>query len=315
MDQQRTIWTIITAAAVVIVVVISAMAYQSTQSTSSVASDDVAIDVEPYRAFTIDLNLPPLSDGRYMIWAIDKANQYTLLKEFLVNSSLFITDLTGKPLPTTVSVPDYDLHQAVSFVVTVEKLEGTITVSSQSVVLETRANTGANYTLAFPHDMATVTGSFMLATPTNGPDTQETSGVWFSNPAALTLPPVPTGWIYAAWVAYDGIRLPVGAFTTPTAIDSTAQYSGPRSGFETPGEDFLTNARENDPALPLNLADGKAEIIVTLQPADLLITDGRPYYRIPLLRAPVAPSAEAHTAYDLEPLEVMPSGLIRIITR
>ncbi len=315
MDQQRTIWTVIIAAVVVILVVISAMAYQSAQVTNSSTGADVAVDYTPYRALTFDLNLPPISDGRYMLWAVDENGQHTLLKEFLVNESLFVTDLAGKPLATTVSVPDYDLHQAVSFVVTIEQLTGTVTTPSTTVVLETKSHSGDSYTLTFPYDMSGVTGSYHLATPTNGANTQETSGIWFSDPASLTLPSVPTGWVYAAWLQHGTVWLPMGAFSMATQADDNAMYSGPRSAPAAPGEDFLTNARDGDPSMPLDLVDGQATVIVTLQPDNLGTKENQEPYALVLLQAAIPPAANTTTAYPLTAGNFVPSGVVRIITR
>lgn len=296
-------------------VVVSAMAYQSTQVADSSAGTDVAVDYTPYRALTFDLNLPPISDGRYMLWGVDADGQYTLLKEFLVNESLFVTDLAGKPLATTVSVPDYDLHQAVSFVVTIEQQTGTVTVPSATVVLETKSHSGDSYTLTFPYDMSGVAGSYHLATPTNGANTQETSGIWFSSPASLTLPNVPTGWVYAAWLQHGTVWLPMGAFSTATQADDSAVYSGPRSAPAAPGEDFLTNARDGDPTLPLDLLDGQATVIVTLQPENLGTKEDRGPYALVLLQAVIPPTANIATAYPLATGGSVPSGVVRIITR
>lgn len=315
MDQQRTIWTVITAAVVVVLVVISAMAYQSTQVSSGSTTPDRTTEHMPYRALTFDLNLPPLSAARYMLWAVDTSGQYTLIKEFLVNDSLFITDRAGKPLSTTIDVPDFDLHQAASFMVTIEDKEGTVTTPSATVVLQTRQRSGSGYTLTFPYNVAAAHGSYMLATPTNGTDTQETSGVWFASPASLTLPAVPRGWIYAAWLTHESVWLPMGAFSDPSQADDLARFSGPRTGFTAPGEDFLTNARNGDPTLPLDLTDGKSGVVITLQPENLGTKDDRPVYQLPLLQGAVQTTAITNTAYNLDAVANGPSGVIRIITK
>jgi len=314
MDQQRTIWTVIIAAVIVITVVVSAMAYQSTQNLADL-SENNPTDLEPYRALTFDLNLPPLSSARYVLWVVDEAGQYTLIKEFMVNDALFTTDLTGRPLSTSVDVEDFDLHQAESFMVTIEAKEGAVTAPSSTIVLQTKQRSGASYRLKFPHDLAKAVGSYILATPTNGPSTAELSGVWFAAPAGLQLPTLPDSWLYAAWLKQGQTWLPIGAFTSATAADDRAQFSGPRAGYESPGEDFLTNARVSDPVFPLDLTADSTEVVITLQPKGLGTSGDRPLYYLPLLQAPVAPTAVTNTAYDLAAVETMPSGVIRIITR
>jgi len=58
--------------------------------------------------------------------------------------------------------------------------------------------------LRFPIDVREVAGSFILATPTDDNPANETSGVWFLNPAggpgqSLRLPQPPAGWVFEGW--------------------------------------------------------------------------------------------------------------------
>ncbi len=112
-------------------------------------------------------------------------------------------------------------------------------------------------------------GSYILATPTNGPNTDETSGIWFVNLTAgdmgrgLRVPVPLAGWHYEGWVQVEGATLSTGAIPHHSRDDLAAPYSGPNPTFGFPGEDFLHNA---PPGVNFPLRLGGAFIIVSLEP-------------------------------------------------
>ncbi|NIP37133.1 MAG: hypothetical protein GWN18_19335, partial [Thermoplasmata archaeon] len=66
-------------------------------------------------------------------------------------------------------------------------------------------------------DLSTATGEYILATPSNGADTDELSGIWYLNRstgtpvAGLDLPDLTgTDWIYEGWVVVDGVPVTSG---------------------------------------------------------------------------------------------------------
>jgi hypothetical protein len=99
--------------------------------------------------------------------------------------------------------------------------------------------------LRFPIDLRAVAGSFILATPTDDDPANETSGVWFLDPAggpgpSLSLPRPPAGWVFEGWGVTQG---------TPLTGASRAR-PGPtwpaRSPVRTPGR--RSPARTSSPA-------------------------------------------------------------------
>jgi hypothetical protein len=92
-------------------------------------------------------------------------------------------------------------------------------------------------------------GKYILATPTDADDTNESSGVWFldnSNPpaiAGLGLPTLSSGWKYEGWVVLNGTPVSTGVFSSAIGADENAATSifkgsvGNGPGF--PGEDYL----------------------------------------------------------------------------
>jgi hypothetical protein len=97
------------------------------------------------------------------------------------------------------------------------------------------------------------TGKYILATPTDMDDTNESSGVWFLDntnapnlTAGLSLPTLSDGWKYEGWVVFDGTPISTGTFTSVEAADDNATTSafkgGAGNGPGYPGEDYLQNA-------------------------------------------------------------------------
>lgn len=97
------------------------------------------------------------------------------------------------------------------------------------------------------------TGKYILATPTDMDDTNESSGVWFLDntnapnlEAGLSLPTLADGWKYEGWVVFDGTPISTGTFTSAETADDNAATSlfkgdaGNGPGY--PGEDYLQNA-------------------------------------------------------------------------
>jgi len=167
--------------------------------------------------------------------------------------------------------------------------------------------------LAFPVDLSKVAGSFILATPTDSTTSDETSGLWFLDPAgpgpSLTLPTLPTGWVWEGWGVTQGVPLSSGRFTEASGPDRSAQFSGPLSGPPFPGEDFLHNLPAGVTA-PVNLADGSSMAVVTIEP-DLGGTDPTgpgPFSIKPLISA-IPDGAAYHNSIELHrDLSTVPSG-------
>ena len=108
-------------------------------------------------------------------------------------------------------------------------------------------------------------GSYILATPTNGPSTHN-QGIWYLNAGnpSLQLPALNTGWAYEGWVVNTatGEVISTGVFTSATGSDSdgAGPTAGPNPAPAFPGQDFIT------PARILNNGNYRAVISVEPQP-------------------------------------------------
>ncbi|GEM_PF-2397832 len=336
MEQQRTIWTVIVTVVVAVLVVVSIMAFQSIKDEDTVINpigDVVPEEYNPNEALEADLSsLPPIKEGHYALWAIDADNNPLLVWQFRINSQGFVVDLADLPQSSIVVTPGLDLTTMQSFLVSIEKGDVAVSEPSASVILSTAKKTNNNFTLQFPHDFSEASGSFILATPTNGANTQETSGIWFvkiednRDIVALNLPASPEGWVYQGWVLYQSKPLNIGRFKTPEGKDSFSNYSGPRAFPAFPGEDFLTNAPANlDVELPLNLADGQALVQIALEPvvnseagsSNGINSDptGDDLFALNILQSQVPQNIEPKGSVELQNVFNPPLGSIKILTR
>ena len=111
-------------------------------------------------------------------------------------------------------------------------------------------------------------GSFIVATPTDGEGNNEFSGAWFLDTngpsASLNLPTLPVGWEYEGWAVVDGVPLSTGRFLNASGADDFSGFSGSLPAPPFPGEDFLVNAPDGL-TFPLDLRGG--DIVISVEPS------------------------------------------------
>jgi hypothetical protein len=248
--------------------------------------------------------LEPLAGGfHYEGWAMLASGPVSTGK-FNVASGGGLITTAGAAIPGGTFRPDVDLDGATAIVITIEPAGDTDRVPASTKMLAGNLSGGTAAlniagAQALATDFATAAGSFILATPTDGPNTNERSGIWFLRPgtpsptASLTLPTLPAGWRYEGWVVISGRPVTTGAFTMASGADAAAPYSGTQAAPPFPGEDFLRNA----PAgltFPPDLAGGMAVISVEPFPDDA----AAPFTLKPLTGA-IPANAAAGTNYAL----------------
>ena len=160
-----------------------------------------------------------------------------------------------------------------------------------------KANLTVDHTAALGTDFSTASGTFLLATPTDDPDGNELSGIWFLElpgpTASLVLPDLAEGWRYEGWAIIDGQPLSSGTFLSGEGADDSAPFSGPAPGPPFPGEDYVTNAPEGV-TLPTDLSGGTVVVSVEPFPDD----DPAPFVFKPLIGT-AAENATDHVSYPL----------------
>lgn len=197
----------------------------------------------------LNLNISGLEDlgseARYEGWII--------VDGAAISTGVFDVDADGHLSQTSFELDAADLDKASTFVLTIEPNPDPNPAPSAVHILAGDFS-GSNAALTIHHDAAlandfsSAAGKYILATPTDGANNNENSGVWFLSlesgmPATgLDLPQLPAGWAYEGWAVIDGQPVSTGVFTSAMGADEAALFSGTMPGPPFPGEDFLTNA-------------------------------------------------------------------------
>jgi hypothetical protein len=249
-------------------------------------------------------NLPALAGASYELWVID-GQQKVSAGKFNVGASGRITGRLSSPR---------DPAEADLLAVTIEPRADRNKAPSPTVILAGKPSP-AGARLSFPINLKSVAGTFLLATPTDDDDSDETAGIWFLTPgmkASLHVPAAPAGWAWEGWGVFGETPLTTGRFSKPAGADRSAPYSGPKAGPPFPGEDFLRRLPSGVSA-PADLADGNGQVVLTLEP-DVRGKDptGAGPFPIKPLVAKVASGATDHVSLRLRrDLSGLPSGSAR----
>lgn len=221
-----------------------------------------------------------------------------------VTTGVFNVDANGNLDQTTFPIATESLEKATAFILTIEPSPDPDPAPSAVHILAgdfsgSNADLTVDHPAAIGNDFSGSNGQYILATPTDGMDNNERSGVWFlslasGSPAAgLDLPLLPAGWKYEGWAVIDGTPVSTGTFTSLDAPDDLAPFSGTMGGPPFPGEDFIMNA----PAglnFPTDLAGATAVISVEPSPDN----SPNPFSLKPLVGA-IPADALDHQTYDL----------------
>lgn len=231
-----------------------------------------------------------------------------------ISSGTFSVDANGTMSKTSFSVNATELEDATTFVLTIEPVPDNDAGPSDVHLLagdfsSSSAGLTVGHGAALGSDFSSSAGKYILATPTNGSDTNENSGIWFLDPsgasavAGLTLPTLPAGWKYEGWVVMNNQPVTSGKFTALNTVDEADPFSGPMDGPPFPGEDYLENAPDGL-SFPTDISNGTAVISIEPDPDN----SPAPFTLKPLV-AGIPDMALDHTPYDMgQNLGSFPSG-------
>ena len=249
---------------------------------------------------TLKLNISGLEDlgssAKYEGWIIVNGSP--------VSTGTFTVNAGGTLSQTEFEVDATNLSNATTFVLTIEPNPDSDPNPSQTHILagSFSGNTGSlsiSHPAALGDDFTSATGTFILATPTDGAMTNENSGIWFldlgsGSPAqGLFLPTLPAGWKYEGWTVINGTPVTTGTFTSTTSIDDADPYSSTMPGPPFPGEDFLNNA-PTGLSFPTDIAGGVA--VISIEPAP--DNNVNPFTLKPLV-GDIPMNATDHTNYGM----------------
>ncbi|AUP81077.1 hypothetical protein C1H87_21115 [Flavivirga eckloniae] len=210
-------------------------------------------------------------------------NGYVYEGWIIVNGAPISTGtFTSVTFPQSFTVDATQLANATDFVLSIEPAGETgveaATPAKTKLLAGGFSGSTANVNTGIVGDFSNATGKYILATPTDNDDTNESSGVWFLDNtnapppvAGLDLPTLEEGWKYEGWAVINGTPISTGTFTKVAATDDAAPFSGSvalptpngADGFF-PGEDFLENA-PNGVTFPTDLKG--ATIVISIEPS------------------------------------------------
>lgn len=231
-----------------------------------------------------------------------------------VTTGTFSVDADGNMSKTSFSINASDLDEASTFVLTIEPQPDNNAAPSDTHILagdfsDASATLSVGHGAALGDDFSGSAGKYILATPTDGPETNEKSGVWFldlssmSPAVGLTLPTLPAGWKYEGWSVIGGQAVTSGKFTKVDEKDEDDPFSGTQDGPPFPGEDYLQNA-PTGLQFPTDLSGGTAVISIEPDPDN----GPGPFTFKPLVGG-IPEMAMDHTTYDMNKnLASFPTG-------
>jgi hypothetical protein len=251
-------------------------------------------DEDPDQDLVVQLsNLPTLNDGfQYEGWII--------VDGAAISTGTF--DATGN---LTTSIDRTQLDDATRYILTIKPDPDPSADPSSTHILAGDFNGNVasltiGHSAALGSDFTDAAGKYILATPTNGGNTDEASGVWWldnsggSETAGLSLPNLPDGWKYEGWAVIDGTPVSTGTFTRVDAADEADEFSGDTSGPAYPGEDFLVNAPDGL-TFPTDLRRGSVVISIEPDPDDSALT----FNLKPLTHENIPQESELHTTLEM----------------
>ncbi len=285
------------------------------------SNEDTPIEIQPTTS-KLTLNISGLEDlgstAQYEGWILvpTTAKSDGSASEVPKSTGVFTVNANGQLSQTEFDIDATDLSTATAFILTIEPNPDSDPNPSAIHILagDFSANTSnvtADHSAALGSDFTTSTGVYILATPTNGANTNENSGIWFldltsgSPSQGLFLPTLPDGWKYEGWTVINGTPVSTGTFTSTIVVDDADPYSSTMPGPPFPGEDFLLNAPAGV-TFPTDIAGGVAVISIEPSPDN----SSAPFTLKPLVgNIPV--NAVDHTTYMMNTnLASFPTGTV-----
>ena len=277
--------------------------------TSCKKEDD---NTDPMKTITLKLNgLEDLgADYVYEGWLIVNGSPVT--------TGTFMVDASGNLSQTKFELKATDVDNASKFVLSIEpKSDSDPMPSATKMMAGDFSGSSATINTGLVGDFSNAAGKYILATPTNGADNDENSGIWFldiatgSPTVGLMLPQLPDGWKYEGWVVINGTPVTTGTFINASATDDADPYSSTMplpdvngmDGFF-PGEDFLINAPMGL-SFPTDIAGGMAVISIEPSPDN----SPNPFTLKPLVHQ-IPASAVDHMVYNMGQNLDFPTGTV-----
>lgn len=182
-----------------------------------------------------------------------------------ISTGTFTVAADGTPSQMYFTADVGDADQIAAFVLSIEPSPDADPAPSSVKLLGGEFLSGTAYAsvahaAALGDDFSTASGSYILSAPSSGGMAEYFNGIWWLDPATgpgptLTLPALPSGWVYEGWVAGSAGPISTGRFSSAEGVDSDGAgiTGGPHAFPPFPGQDFVNPA--------IDLTDGFAAVI------------------------------------------------------
>jgi len=227
-----------------------------------------------------------------------------------VSTGIFTVDSDGNTSVDGFDVSQDLLDQATKFVLTIEPAVDDDPAPSAIKLLSGDFSGGQAEVNVdeMVGDFSSISGGFILATPTSEVAGKDLQGIWFIDVpgpvAGLELPELNDGWVYEGWVVFDS-PFSTGTFSEAEGADSGNPYSGPNDAPPFPGEDFLFDPTTGD-ELTETLA-GKT-VVISIEPDP---DNSEAPFQLKPLATTVIDDPESGVFYELEnQVSTFPSGTV-----
>ena len=222
------------------------------------------------QAVLVDLSslkpLDPTVEGIYYLWALLERNESESLGAFNIGASGQMVDTAGATL-REFSSDKFPLRTTLGMLVTIESDTETPQAPTGMQILSGTFIEGvARLTVPISSAIASSGGSVRIFSPTDGPNTNQTSGFWMvdgNGDPSVSVPDTTAALVYETFIDVNGSSLNVGRFDRADQADDLCRFCADSTlAPERPGDDLLVNAPDGL-TFPTSLAG--ARITVSLE--------------------------------------------------
>lgn len=273
----------------------------------------------PIADLTLQLDkLPSNNDDHYEIWLRNLEGGEQPLGYFKVMMGGSLVTLAGDPF-APLSLLDVPRSGATLFI-TVEPADNPVLKRSERIVLQGNfKETKVELKTIWPELKGEQAA--LLVNPTLS-KSKGAAGIWFAKDAGgvtpgLSLARLPEGWKYGAFVVTDkNGTFFTGMFDDVAKADEKSYFGGKKAGWSVPGEDFVANAPKGA-KFPLELNDGKTQVIVSVEPAYREFSGNEVKPFMPILQTRIPYRQNSGKTFGLEALknDFFPTGTASVTAK
>ncbi len=191
--------------------------------------------------------LDPATDGTYVLWGLGERNQSGRLGAFFIDPTTgAVVDESGAPIDT-FTTEELALRTLQGILVTIEANPDSATPTGMQIISGTFIDRVAELTVPVSSGITSASGTLRVFTPTDGPGTNETSGVWMVDAAgepSLNMPDTTAALEFELFIEVAGRNINVGRFDVVNNRDNFCRFCADFEEFaqpERPGDDLLVN--------------------------------------------------------------------------